>query len=114
MRTTLISAVALAVVCGWQAFAQTSGGVKGVVTDSRGALAPGARLGGSMSPIFDPFRVSPAGGTENGDIRVPFPANIPAARFDAVTSSLIQAYPRAYPLPDRRFSDQSGQRSFSI
>jgi hypothetical protein len=119
MRTTLISAVALAVVCGWQALAQTSACVKGVVTGSSGALVcgsrlGGARLGGLKSPIFDPFRVSPARRTATGYIRLPLPADIPAARFDAVTRSHIQAYPRDYPLPDRRFSDQSGQRSFSI
>jgi hypothetical protein len=44
MRTTLISAVAVALVCGWQVFAQTSAGVKGVVTDSSGALVPGAEV----------------------------------------------------------------------
>ena len=80
MRTTLISALALALVCGRQAFAQTSAGVVGVVTDSSGALVPGARL----SPIFEPFPVSPVPRTASGD------------------------------LPDHRFSDQSGQRSFSI
>ena len=42
MRTTFSSAVALALVWGLQAFAQTSAGVKGVVTDSSGALVPGA------------------------------------------------------------------------
>src|SRR5260370_32745083 len=44
MRTTLISAVAVALVCGWQLFAQTSAGVKGVVTDCSGALVPGAEV----------------------------------------------------------------------
>src|SRR5260370_34399653 len=44
MRTTLIPAVAVAMLCGWQALAQTSAGVKGVVTDSSGALVPGAEV----------------------------------------------------------------------
>ena len=44
MRTTLISMLAVATVCGWQAFAQTSAGIKGVVTDSSGALVPGAEI----------------------------------------------------------------------
>src|SRR5450432_819974 len=44
MRTTLISTVAVAIVCGWQAFAQTSAGVKGIVTDSSGAMVPGAEI----------------------------------------------------------------------
>src|SRR6202790_5272071 len=44
MRTTCISALALAIVCGCPAFAQTSAGVKGVVTDSSGALVPGAEI----------------------------------------------------------------------
>src|SRR5712692_1615237 len=44
MRSTLISVVAVAIVCGWEAFAQTSAGVKGVVTDSSGALVPGAEI----------------------------------------------------------------------
>jgi hypothetical protein len=42
MRTTLIPVVAVALVCGGQALADTSAGVKGVVTDSSGAHAPGA------------------------------------------------------------------------
>jgi len=44
MRTTLISAIAVAMVCGWRASAQTSASVKGVVTDSSGALVPGAEI----------------------------------------------------------------------
>ena len=44
MRTTWISAFTLAMVFGWQAFAQTSAGVNGVVTDSSGALVPGANI----------------------------------------------------------------------
>lgn len=44
MRTTWISAVAVATICGWQTFAQTSAGVKGVVTDSSGALMPGTEI----------------------------------------------------------------------
>src|SRR5258708_37774071 len=44
MRTTLIAAVAGAMICGWQALAQTPAGAKGVVTDSRGALVPGAEI----------------------------------------------------------------------
>src|SRR5216683_717425 len=44
MRTTWISAVAVAMICGCQAFAQTSAGVKGVVTDSSGALVPGTEI----------------------------------------------------------------------
>src|SRR5438128_1519800 len=44
MRTTWISAVAVAMVCGWHAFAQTSAGIKGSVTDSSGALVPGANI----------------------------------------------------------------------
>src|SRR5882672_7743006 len=42
MRSTWISALTVTMLCGWQAFAQTSAGVKGVVTDSSGALVPGA------------------------------------------------------------------------
>src|ERR1700674_2022524 len=44
MRITWISVAAVAIGCGWQAFAQTSAGVKGVVTDSSGALVPGAEI----------------------------------------------------------------------
>src|SRR5690349_15572407 len=44
MRTTLISTVAVAMVWGWQVFAQTSAGVRGIVTDSSGALVPGAEI----------------------------------------------------------------------
>src|SRR5262245_21198554 len=44
MRIAWISALAIAIVCGWQAFAQTSAGVKGVVTDSSGALVAGAMI----------------------------------------------------------------------
>src|SRR5882724_7487364 len=44
MRITWISAVAVAILCGWQAVAQTSAGVKGAVTDSSGALVPGAMI----------------------------------------------------------------------
>src|ERR1700736_3463426 len=44
MRTTWISALALTIVCGCPAFAQTSAGVKGVVTDSSGALVPAAEI----------------------------------------------------------------------
>src|SRR5437667_659476 len=44
MRITWISVVAVAIGCGWQAFAQTSAGVTGVVTDSSGALVPGAMI----------------------------------------------------------------------
>ena len=44
MRTTWISALTVTMLCGWQAFAQTSAGVKGVVTDSSGALVPGATI----------------------------------------------------------------------
>jgi hypothetical protein len=44
MRTTLISAIAVGMLCGWQASSQTSAGIKGVVTDSSGALAPGAEI----------------------------------------------------------------------
>ena len=44
MRTTLSSLVAMALVWGLPAFAQTSAGVKGVVTDSSGALVPGAEI----------------------------------------------------------------------
>src|SRR6185503_20819161 len=59
-----------------------------------------AMRGGDFSgvrPIYDPFSVTPAPGTASGYTRTPFPGSvIPAARFDAVTSRLIQAYP----LPD--------------
>src|SRR5438876_7929051 len=44
MRTTWISALTVTMLCGWQAFAQTSAGVKGLVTDSSGALVPGAMI----------------------------------------------------------------------
>ena len=44
MRTTWISALALTLICGVQVFAQTSAGVKGVVTDSSGALVPDASI----------------------------------------------------------------------
>ena len=44
MRTTWISALTFAMLCGWQAFAQTSAGIKGLVTDSSGALVPGAMI----------------------------------------------------------------------
>jgi hypothetical protein len=44
MRSTSIPAIALAVLCGWQAIAQTSAGVKGLVTDSSGALVPNAEI----------------------------------------------------------------------
>jgi hypothetical protein len=134
MRTTLISAVAAALLCDWQAFAQTSARATGVLADSSGAFVPGAELvvttldfrerqgtlasvntvptlaecpprglpGGALD--FGPFLVSPAPGTASSAIRVPCPGNVPAARFYAVTSRLIQAYP----LPDHRFSDQAG------
>ena len=59
-----------------------------------------AMRGGDFSgvrAIYDPFSVTPAPGTASGYSRTPFPGSvIPAARFDAVTSRLIQAYP----LPD--------------
>ena len=44
MRTAWISAIAVATMCGWQALAQTSAGVRGVVTDSSGALVPAAEI----------------------------------------------------------------------
>ena len=44
MRTRWISALAIAILCGWQAMAQTSAGVTGTVTDSSGALVPGAMV----------------------------------------------------------------------
>ena len=44
MRTKWISAIAIMTLCGCQAFAQTSAGVKGVVTDTSGAVVPGARI----------------------------------------------------------------------
>jgi hypothetical protein len=44
MRTTLISAVATALVCCWQGFAQTSARATGVLADSSGALVPGAEI----------------------------------------------------------------------
>src|SRR5882724_1696477 len=44
MRTTWVSALTITMLCGWLAFAQTSAGVKGVVTDSSGALVPGATI----------------------------------------------------------------------
>lgn len=44
MRISWISALAVAMVCNWQAVAQTSAGVKGVVTDSSGALVTGAMI----------------------------------------------------------------------
>jgi hypothetical protein len=44
MRSTSIPSVAVAILCGWQAFAQTSAGVKGLVTDSSGALVPNAEI----------------------------------------------------------------------
>src|SRR5439155_24623392 len=44
MRTTWISAFAAATLCGSFAFAQTSAGIKGVVTDSSGALVPAAEI----------------------------------------------------------------------
>src|ERR1051326_5795919 len=50
-----------------------------------------------VRPIFDPFSVTPTPGTASGYTRTPFPGSIiPTARFDPVTSRLIQAYP----LPD--------------
>jgi hypothetical protein len=79
MRTTLISVVAVVIVCGWEAFAQTSAGVKGVVTDSSGALVPGADIvvtnldtgakrqtltnetGGYEVPLLQPGRYTIAG-----------------------------------------------------
>src|SRR5260370_1555802 len=48
-------------------------------------------------PIFDPFSVSPTPVTASRYTRTPFPGSImPAARFDALTTRLIQSYP----LPD--------------
>jgi hypothetical protein len=44
MRITWISVLAVAILCGRQAVAQTSAGVKGVVTDSSVALVPGANI----------------------------------------------------------------------
>ncbi len=44
MRTKWISAIAIMAVGACQAFAQTSAGVKGVVTDTSGAVVPGARI----------------------------------------------------------------------
>jgi Carboxypeptidase regulatory-like domain/TonB dependent receptor len=44
MRTTLISALAVATLGGWQALAQTSAGIKGVLTDTSGALVPAAEI----------------------------------------------------------------------
>jgi len=44
MKTKWISAIAIAMLCGWQVFGQTSAGVKGVVTDSSGAVVPGAEV----------------------------------------------------------------------
>jgi outer membrane receptor protein involved in Fe transport len=47
--------------------------------------------------IFDPFTVRREAGTRSGYAKDPFPGRqIPASRFDSVTSPLIQAYP----LPD--------------
>jgi hypothetical protein len=44
MRTTLISAVATALVSCRQGFARTSARVRGVLPDSSGALVPGAEI----------------------------------------------------------------------
>src|SRR5712672_2888709 len=44
MRTKWISALAVPRLCGRQALAQTPAGVKGVVTDSSGAVVPGANV----------------------------------------------------------------------
>src|SRR6266436_6307974 len=44
MRITWILALAVVLVCGLQGFAQTTAGVTGVVTDSSGALVPGAMI----------------------------------------------------------------------
>ncbi|HZT29019.1 MAG TPA: carboxypeptidase-like regulatory domain-containing protein [Bryobacteraceae bacterium] len=47
-----------------------------------------------VRPIYDPATVRPAPGTASGYVRDPFPGNqIPANRFDSVTSRLVQAYP---------------------
>ncbi len=44
--------------------------------------------------IFDPFSTVAAPGTASGFTRTPFPERqIPASRFDSVTSRLIQGYP---------------------
>ena len=44
--------------------------------------------------VFDPFSVRPMPGTPSGQTRTAFPGRqIPASRFDSVTSRLIQAYP---------------------
>ena len=44
MRTRWMSAIAIMAVCACQALAQTSADVKGVVTDTSGAVVPGARI----------------------------------------------------------------------
>src|SRR5262249_36440622 len=50
-----------------------------------------------VRPVYDPSSVTPVSGPASGYSRTPFPGGIiPAARFDTVTSRLIQAYP----LPD--------------
>jgi len=47
-----------------------------------------------LRDIFDPLTTRPQAGTASGYVRDPFPGRrIPAARFDAVTGRLIQAYP---------------------
>ena len=49
-----------------------------------------------VRPVYDPFSVVPTPGTASGYARTPFPnSQIPQARFDSVTSRLIQAYPLA-------------------
>jgi len=44
MRTALLPMLVALVTSGWQAFAQTSAGLKGVVTDSSGAVVPAAEI----------------------------------------------------------------------
>ena len=44
MRTALLPMLVALVTFGWQAFAQTSAGLKGVITDSSGAVVPAAEI----------------------------------------------------------------------
>src|SRR5262245_3859385 len=74
--------------------------VRGINTSVNTVPTEAMRRGdfSGVPDIFDPLSVRPQQGVPSGNVRMAFPGRqIPAARFDSVTSRLIQAYP----MPDQ-------------